>query len=138
MHSVEVLSRTFPSRIKAVEALIRAIPAKADNAAELRDVANELDRNGPHFHRATTGGVYAAFAELLRTTARLVDWRAAVLNARPDPDGQLRSAKELHKLWLKDYQPKASSGGLVAASHGINQHGSFNRRRGSRVPKHCQ
>lgn len=120
MRRVETLSRTFSARIKAVEALIRAIPPRADNAAELRDAANELDRCGPYFHQATTGAVYAAFAELLRTTARLVDWRAAVLNARPDPDGQLRSAKELHNLWLNDYQSNAAVARLVAASDGIS------------------
>lgn len=103
MHNVEVLSRAFPARINAVEALIQATNTRTNNAAQLRQAASALDSAGPLYGRASTAAVYAAFAELLRIVALLVEWRAAVLEAGLDAERFLRGAKERHRLWVMEY-----------------------------------
>src|SRR5258708_36709983 len=75
MKNAAVLSRTFPARISATEALIESVAMRTDNAPQLRQAADALDRVGPLYGRASTAEVYAAFAELLRTWALLIEVR---------------------------------------------------------------
>jgi hypothetical protein len=120
MQNVAVLSRAFPARISAAEALVQAVQTRTSNAAQLREAASELDGAGPLYGRASTAAVYAAFAELLRTVAMLVEWRAAVLSAETDADRFLRGAKERHRLWLTEYGAAESAARLVEASAGVD------------------
>jgi len=119
MHHAEILSQAFPARISAVEALLESVTARAETAAAMRSAADELDRVGPMYGRATTAATYAAFAELLRTLAMLVEWRAAVLTAQVDADRHLRGAKERHRLWLAEYGAVQDAQALVQASGNI-------------------
>jgi hypothetical protein len=119
MPNVEVLSQAFPARIRGVEALIAASQSRTDNAAQLRQAAVDLDYAGPQFGRASTAVAYAAFAELLRTAAMLVEWRTALLNAEIEANRYLRGAKERHRLWLTEFPPTEASARLIGASDGI-------------------
>jgi len=119
MQNVSVLSQAFPARISAVETLVQSVQTRTNNAAQLRQAASQLDSAGPLYGRASTAVVYAAFAELLRTIAMLVEWRAAVLNAETDADRFLRGAKERHRLWLEEYGAADSAARLVEASSGV-------------------
>lgn len=115
-----VLSQAFPTRISAVEALVQAIQTRTSNAEQLRQVASHLDRTGLLYGKASTASIYAAFAELLRIVALLVEWRAGVLEAAQDSDRFLRAAKEQYRLWLTEYGVAAPVARLVNTSVGID------------------
>lgn len=119
MQNAAVLSRAFPARISAVEALVQAIQPRIASADALRQAATELDRVGPLYGRASTADVYAAFAELLSIVALLVEWRAAVLSAEAEADRFLRGAKERYRLWLAEYEGRKPAARLVEASAGV-------------------
>ena len=114
-----VLSKAYPARMESIRALLLAIDERANNVEQLRDAANNLDGTTVLYGRASTAEVYGAFAELLRTTAQLVEWRHAVLRAEVDTSRFLTAAKIRHRLWQKEYADKASMTGLVAASASI-------------------
>jgi len=120
MQNVAVLSRAFPARISAIEALVESIATRTDNAPQLRQAADGLDHVGPLYGRASTAEVYAAFAELLRTVALLVEWRAAILTAQVESDRFLRAAKSQHQLWLAEYGNVEAAAALVRASAGMD------------------
>jgi hypothetical protein len=121
MRNSAVLSRTFPARISAVEALLDAMQPRADNAERLRAVANELDGAGPLYGYAATAVTYAAFAELLRTIAMLVRWRAAVFSAEVDAQRFLTAAQLRHRQWQAEYGADANAAVLVAPSTPLAQ-----------------
>lgn len=121
MRNSAVLSRTFPARISAVEALLEAMQPRADNAERLRTVANDLDRAGPLYGHAATAATYAAFAELLRTIAMLIQWRAAVFSAEADGQRFLLAAQLRHRQWQAEYGEDANAAVLLAASAPLAQ-----------------
>jgi hypothetical protein len=120
MKNAAVLSRTFPARISATEVLIESVATRTDNAPQLRQAADALDRVGPLYGRASTAEIYAAFAELLRTVALLIEWRTAVLTAQADAERFLRAAKAQYQLWLTEYGKVEAAAALVRASAGID------------------
>ena len=85
----------------------------------MRQAADELDRVGPLYGRASTAGIYAAFAELLRTVALLIEWRAGVLTAQADADRYLRAAKAQYQLWFTEYGKVEAVAPLARASAGV-------------------
>src|ERR1700722_15140446 len=109
MHSVEVLSQAYPWRISAVEALLEATQPRTRNADRLRQIANELDEVSAFDERASWGVTYAALAELLRTLAMLVEWRAAIFAAESEPDRFLKSALARHRQWEAEYGASAAA-----------------------------
>jgi hypothetical protein len=119
MKHAAVLSRAFPARIRAAEALVESVATRTNNAAQLRQAAHELDRVGPLYGRASTAGIYAAFAELLRTVALLIEWRAAVLTAQAEAERYLRAAKAQYQLWLTEYCKVEAAAPLARASAGV-------------------
>jgi hypothetical protein len=116
MNDVDVLSRTYPARISAVEALLEASKPRSDHADAVRRMADALDEAGPLYGRASTAAVYAAFAELMRIVAMLVDWREATLTAGADAQRFLVGARERYKLWCTEYANMTAVSGLLAAS----------------------
>jgi hypothetical protein len=116
MRSNAVLYRAFSARISAVEALLVATVPDTGVADRLRTAADDLDTAGPVYGRASTALTYAAFAELLRTIAMLIQWRDAVLNAEADADRFLRAAKARHQQWQSEYGAKEQVGALAAAA----------------------
>lgn len=125
MRGNPVLSQTFPARIKAVEALIQAIPTRGGHSGDLRQAADELDRAGPLYGRASTAAIYSAFSQLVRIIALLVEWRSGVLAAVLDADRFLRAAKQNYRLWQSEYANSQSVDHLKRASAGIEALTSF-------------
>ncbi|MCC7085510.1 MAG: hypothetical protein IT427_10935 [Pirellulales bacterium] len=125
MHVTPVLSQAFPARIKAVESLVQAIPTRGGHPDDLRRAADELDKTGLLYGRASTGAAYSAFAQLVRIAALLVEWRAGVLGAVPDADRFLRAAKENYRLWVQEYADSSSIGGLKRAGAHIDNVTTF-------------
>jgi hypothetical protein len=121
MHSREILSQAYPCRIKAVEALIEAMQPRSHNAERLRQIAGELDQVSTFDGRASSVLVYSAFAELLRTLAMLVQWRAAILAAEADADRFLKAALARHRPWEAEYGVSASTNQLRQAAGAITQ-----------------
>jgi len=80
MRSGTILSAVYPVRIKAVEVLLAAADRRVANGAELRSLSASLDKLTPRYADAKIAMGYSAFADLLRTLAMLVEWRAAVLS----------------------------------------------------------
>ncbi|AMP13291.1 hypothetical protein CPter291_1013 [Collimonas pratensis] len=99
--------------------MLGAVDLRSNNATQLRHAANELDGVGPLYGRASTAAVYDAFADLLRSTALLVEWRNAVVNAELDADRFLRGAKERHRQWFKEYKDAGARASLEAVARSI-------------------
>jgi hypothetical protein len=116
MNDIDVFSRTYPARISAVQALLEATKPRGGNGDSLRQASDALDEAGPLYGRASTAVVYAAFAELLRIAAMLLDWRSATLDAAVESQRFLVSAKERLKLWRAEYETVPSVKGLIEAS----------------------
>lgn len=104
----------FSSRLNAVEALLR-FPA-ATGTEDFNALAGELDSTSASLDNPTAAVAYAAFAGLIRIASTLVQWYDAVLEALPDTDRFLRSAKARYQLWLKEYEGAAAAIKLVEAS----------------------
>lgn len=110
---------TFEARLAGLESLIAARDSKFTDADRLRRDADAVDGVAPYYDRTATGAAYGAFAELLRITALLVQWRAVVLAGEADSDRFLRAAKERHRIW-KAEAPQAEGAGLVfEAANGL-------------------
>jgi hypothetical protein len=119
IHDTPVLSQAFPARIRAVEELIQAIPTKGGRPDDLRQAADELDRAGPLYGRASTGAIYSAFSQLLRIIALLVEWREGVLGATQDADRFQRAAIENYRLWQSEYASLRTADRIKQAVDGI-------------------
>lgn len=114
-----ILSEAFSARIKAVEALIRVTKDDPPRASELRELCTELDSLSLSYGKASTATAYAAFAGLLRIISTLLDWREATLEALPDGERFLRSAKARYGLWAKEYEHDGAAQAFVAASEAL-------------------
>ena len=114
-----ILSAVYSVRIKAVEALLAAAGRHVANAAELRSHAATFDELTTRYADANIAMAYSAFADLLRTVAMLVDWRAAVLDAAIDSVRFLRSAQERHRQWSQDFSQRDEVAALAQVAHRI-------------------
>jgi hypothetical protein len=119
MRSGAILSAAYGPRIDAVAALLAAAERRVSNGGHLRDLAFALDGAATRYGDTRVALAYAAFAELIRTLAMLVDWRAAVLRAEPDADRYLRSGKELFRAWLEEYGEQEAATALPEAAKPI-------------------
>lgn len=108
-------SDPFSARRDAVEALW-LISRREDSACDLKKVAIDLDTLSVGLSSTEAANAYSAFAGLVRIVDALVKWRSTVLEAQPEADRFLRSARERHTLWLAEYQGKPFAAGLVAAA----------------------
>jgi hypothetical protein len=121
LHSALILSETFGVRLRASEGLTEASGSQGGDVAILRENASRLDGAAARFLDAQVGVVIAAFADLNRVAALLVDWRRAVFDAEPDPDRFKRSALERLKLWRADNASKPSVGMMTEAITGLDE-----------------
>jgi hypothetical protein len=119
MRSVEILSGVYSARIDAVEALLAAADRRVTNATDLRTLATLLDDLTTRYGDAKIAVAYSAFADLVRTLAMLVDWRAAVLDAAVDPDRFLRSALERYRAWHEEFAEREEAAALAEAASPI-------------------
>lgn len=115
MRARSILRDTFEVRIEAVEALLAVQDARAQGAPRLRAAAEAMERISCEYEYTPSGGDYAAFGELLRGVALLVEWRAAVLTAEPDADRFLHAAKERHRLWREEQARNTKAGWAINA-----------------------
>jgi len=112
-------AETFPARLQAVEALADLASGKSPRH-DLAETALAIDDVCVDLTSAAAASTYAAFAGALRIVDALAHWREAVLNAHPDADRFLRSAKERYRLWTGEYEPAPATDALRAALHGID------------------
>ena len=111
----------YSARIAALEALRGAIDPRKASSASLREAADGLDAAAPLYeHSATTIG-YTALAELLRISAQLVEWRAAVLDAGPEAERFVRAAIERYEIWTTEFEGKQATQALLVASGAVSQ-----------------
>lgn len=124
--SAPILSETYADRLKAYDLLISAAGTQGGDPQGLRQVAGKLDGASANFADIKIGVAYAAFADLVRIAAFLVDWRRAVLEAESDPDRFKRSAIERLRLWRSDYQSRAETAYLAAAAQNVDENLAIN------------
>jgi hypothetical protein len=79
-------------------------------------LAVSFDSASTALSRAAAATAYNAFGGILRIVHVLTHWRRAVLEAEPDADRYLRSARERHRLWLDDYGCSDAAADLRVAS----------------------
>lgn len=131
MRSGAILSEVYSIRIRAVKALVAAADRRINNAADLREISSLLDRVTPRYADAKIAMVYAAFADLLRTLAMLVDWRSAVLDAAVEADRFLTSARERHRHWREEFSQRdgvaalAQTAGVIDTLNEVMEVGSL-------------
>ncbi len=114
----QILSDPFPGRYNVIEALY-AISKDEMSHHDLKTIAKDLDALSLGFSSAIAANAYAALAGLVRVIDALVHWRVAVLDALPDADRFLRSARERYALWSSEYSSKPATSGLLAASASV-------------------
>ena len=119
MRSGAILSAVYPVGIKAVEALLAAADRRVANGANLRSLSGSLDELTTRYADTKIAMAYSAFADLLRTIAMLVDWRAAVLGATVEADRFLRSARARHHQWREEFSRCDEVAGLADATGSI-------------------
>jgi hypothetical protein len=96
-----IVEAAFPSRIEAVEALLRE-DATGD---ALRSCATDVEAIAGRFGRVPGAKDWHALALALETLAFLTDWEAAVDTAETDADRHLRAARQRLKQFSRDEAP---------------------------------
>jgi hypothetical protein len=119
MRSGAILSAVYPVRIGAAEALLAAADRRVANGADLRNLSASLDKLTPLYAHAKIATAYTAFADLLRTLAMLVEWRAVVLGAEVEADRFLRSVRERHHHWCEEFSRSDEVAGLAQAASSV-------------------
>ena len=111
-------SESLQPRLQAVEALA-AIAQGQWPPHDLKLLAVALDSVSVNLSSAAAATAYNAFSGIVRIVDMLAHWRRAVLDAEPDADRFLRSARERHRLWLDDYRHSDATTDLRAATEGL-------------------
>lgn len=111
-------SESLQPRLQAVGALA-AIAQGQWPPHDLKALAVALDSVSVALSGAAAATAYNAFGGIVRIVDMLVHWRRAVLDAEPDADRYLRSARERHRLWLDDYGHSDAAADLRAAAEGL-------------------
>lgn len=86
---------------------------------DLKALGVALDSASMALSSAAAATAYNALGGIVRIFDMLANWRRAVLDAEPDADRYLRSARERHRLWLDDYGQIDAAADLRAAAEGI-------------------
>lgn len=111
-------SESLQSRLQAVEALA-AIAQGQWPPYDLKALAVALDSVSASLSSAAAATAYNAFGGIVRIVDMLAHWRQAVLDAEPDADRYLRSARERHRVWSNDYSHSDAAADLRAAAEGL-------------------
>jgi hypothetical protein len=119
--SALILSETYAGRLEAADLLTAAGGARGGDPQALRHVAGTLDGASALFADAHIGVVFAAFADLVRIAALLVEWRHAVLDAGSDADRFKRGAVERLAVWRSDHEARAETVALAATMQGVGE-----------------
>jgi hypothetical protein len=119
--SALILSDTYAGRLEAFDLLAAAGRARDGDSQALRQVAGTLDGASARFADAKVGVAFAAFADLVRIAALLVDWRRDVLEAKSDPERFKRGALERLALWRTEYENRPETADLAVAVQGVGE-----------------
>lgn len=111
-------SESLQPRLQAVEALA-AIAHGQWPPHDLKALAATLDAVSAAVSSAAAATAYNAFGGILRLVDMLAHWRRAMLEAEPDADRYVRSARERYRLWLNDYDQSDAAAQLRAAVAGL-------------------
>ena len=103
MHRDAIFPQAFSKRIEAARLLRAAEFTEFSNADALRQAADALDGIAGQVDLSAIASCYSAFADLIRVSAMLVEWRMSVLNATPESSRFLVGAKERCKLFQNEY-----------------------------------
>lgn len=96
-----IVEAAYPSRISAVETLLRPDASGAD----LRSRAADARALAKRYGRVPGAKDWTALSLALETAAFLSDWADAVDGAQPDADRHLRAARQRLKKFAKEEQP---------------------------------
>lgn len=116
-----ILSETYPTRLEAFDLLVSAASARGGDPQALRQVAGRLDEVSARLADTKVSVVYAAFADLVRIAALLVDWRRSVLEAEPDADRFKRSAAARLALWRTENETRQETTELAVSMMGLSE-----------------
>ena len=116
-----ILSEAFEARSAASEALTVAIETKAKNYEQLRVAASVIDDVSSRIDSNNIAGAYAAFGEMLRIVALLVEWRAFVLDAGIDAGRFLNGAISRFGIWKEEYESILKDSDLLSAGSMISE-----------------
>lgn len=119
MRNGVVLSQTSASRISAAAEIRKAVDPRASNFEALRAAAADLDKSSASCNFSEIASAFAAYAELMRCCAMLVQWRSAVVNAEPESARFLLGAAERCKIFHREYGRANIPSALVAISERI-------------------
>lgn len=86
---------------------------------DIKALAVDLDAVSAAVSSSAAATAYNAFGGILRILDMLACWRRAVLDAEPDADRYVRSARERYRLWLNDYDQSDAAAQLRAAVAGM-------------------
>ncbi|AXW09566.1 hypothetical protein GO281_04692 [Ralstonia solanacearum] len=114
----QILSDPFPGRRDVVEALWTISKDETSNH-DLKKIALDLDSLSLGFSSTAAANAYAALAGLVRIIDALAHWRVAVLEALPEADRFLRSARERYALWSTEYSEQPAASNLLVAAEAI-------------------
>ncbi|WP_312428888.1 hypothetical protein [Achromobacter sp.] len=111
-------SDSLQPRLQAVEALATIAHGQWP-PHDLKALAVAVDVVSTAVSSAAAATAYNAFGGILRIVDMLAHWRRAVLEAEPDADRYLRSARERYRLWLNDYDQSKPVAQLREAVAGL-------------------
>lgn len=113
-------SESLLPRLQAVEAL-SSIARGQWPPHELNSLAAAFDSLSAVVSSSAAATAYNAFGGVVRIVDMLTHWRRAVLDAEPDADRYLRSARERYRLWQKEYDQSEAAAELGVAIQGLSE-----------------
>jgi hypothetical protein len=117
--TVEIHSEAYSARIEAIDALRAAGPNGQDGGARLSAASDKLKLIAEVYGEAPNAVIYGPFAELMKISSLVVQWRQSVLNATPDAQRFLTAAKERSAAWLSQHAGMPALAGLRSAAEGL-------------------
>jgi hypothetical protein len=112
-NSTLIHSEVFAGRLDAREALIAASGNQDGDAQELRRAGSDLDHTSARFVDSRIGLIFAAYADLVRVAAFLVEWRRSILEAEVDSNRFKRSALERLTIWRSEHATRSENNELA-------------------------
>ncbi|MDA5337299.1 hypothetical protein LRM36_02595 [Stenotrophomonas maltophilia] len=115
-----LISESFSLRLQALEAL-SAIERGQWPPRDLKTLSSDFDGLSAVVSSSSVATAYNAFGGVLRIVDMLAHWRRAVLDAEPDADRYVRSARERYRLWFKEYGQSEAAAELRLAIQGLSE-----------------
>jgi len=119
IRTVAIHSEAYSARIEAIDALRTAGPNVQDGGARLSAAGDKLMLIAGVYGEAPNAVIYGAFAELMKVSSLVVQWRQAVLNAGADAQRFLTAAKERAAAWLSQHDGTPALAGLRVAADAL-------------------